>query len=569
MNIAPAKPVFGTDSENYAHFDPERPVEEGLSEFQQLTGQHFHYGLTRQQLGVRMLLWAHDQVYPNAVLTERYLATDSGRRWSGVYCCYEDMNTFEVAHPLTDSGWREPCARALGFERHYLSALQEFLERKHGLKVVVFNTDSLNESASIGAHCNMLVPRAFYEALVSDTAPIIPLLWVSELASRLFLGNGAIWTLADGRCVFLRCGRTPFLTQYRSLCTTQDRGAINTRDESLDPHPAYYARYHDVAGPHVRTPASWASLYVSLLFRTGLVQFFQYGLPLPEKHLARLLLRAPVTSARRWNTGFPGGSYRQEEADASNRPITQLELRKHVLDFVADVERMGLVPAQPAREVIDIEWRMMRKLEEGGVAALQGYTLYGLKWAALRLSGIRSLADPTAKSLLMNFDRTDAASAFWRVGWDKGLIERLGLDNRGLAAASTHAPAGRPAWRSAFVRHFPEQLVRLDWHYVEVRIDDAAYRLDLPADPQWYAGREHLLARMPEDPVAVLLEMGARRTTAPHDQGSRWDARGDAGPADDAAGVTSTSSVPEERMAGPDGRPDGPVSAPQNPVTEN
>jgi hypothetical protein len=212
---------------------------------------------------------------------------------------------------------------------------------------------------------------------------------------------------------------------------------------------------------------------------------------------------------------------------------------------------------------------MIRILEEEGVAGLQGYTLYGLKWATLRLAGIQSLADPTAKSLMLNFDRTDATSSFWRVGWAKGIIERFGLKDRDLAAACTHPPSGRPSWRAAILRHMARQVIRLDWDYVEVQIGDTVYRLNLPASPTWYAGREDLLAKLPEDPAGVLVAMGAQQTTALYSGGNSWDARGETGSTADAGRVASVSNTIDPKETAPDEHLSGSAPAPEEPVSEN
>ena len=217
------------------------------------------------------------------------IQTDSGRRWPGPYCAYNDLSHIEICLPIVTSAREHvACAQAATtMVRRALSNLNAD-RAERGLPRVLVHANNSDGRVSYGGHTNFLVAREFYDHLWRS---IVPMQLASYKASSIiFTGQGLL--TSNGR--FLLSQRAPFFVRIASEGTTHNRGMVNSRDEALSDDQRY-ARKHTI-------------FFDTLLSEHGTFLKAGVGQLLfarmtwdPRPSDATLILDDPVASLQSWN----------------------------------------------------------------------------------------------------------------------------------------------------------------------------------------------------------------------------------------------------------------------------
>lgn len=477
--------------------------------------------LSLEQIAVRLLLSALEEMHENrSVISERHLTTDTHRIWiaDAALSAYEDLSKFETASAMANvfEGFRIQAARQLGIERHLIWPLLEWVREHYGVMVAVYASTAVNQSAANGWHTSHRVSDRVFEALVRDNEPFVPLLFASEIASRILQGEGFLWRMPAGPVV-VRSPRQAHLIRYRSMSTTYRRGALGERDEKLTPEQGI-RRYHDHASVAVRAPGAFASRNLTAYFQAALFAHVDEGLALPEGSMDRIALREPIEAGLQWNTDIvESGPWRKMRT--ATRTVNAFDHRRHVIDFVAESAERGLIEGPDVQEVIGIERSLLDQYDKESVEALVPHCDFGLTYflvqQAIKRGRIRGLDDPLAQTIALSALRTAPDQPWWSIGWDKGIFERYGIDEELIRDTFYSTPPGRPTFRSRLIETLAEHVVDIDWHRVQLRFGNRYLQLDLPGDPGFYESVGIDWSMFRRRPVDVLLRMGARDIPAP------------------------------------------------------
>jgi proteasome accessory factor A len=217
------------------------------------------------------------------------IQTDSGRRWPGPFCAYNDLSHIETCLPIVTSA-RQHVAyaqAATALVRRALSKLNDD-RAERDLPPVQVHANNTDGRVSYGGHTNFLVAREFFDHLWRS---IVPMQLASYKASSIiFTGQGLL--TSNGQ--FLLSQRAPFFVRIASEATTHNRGMVNSRDEALSDDQRY-ARKHTI-------------FFDTLLSEHGTFLKAGVGQLLfarmtwdPRPSDATLILDDPVASLQNWN----------------------------------------------------------------------------------------------------------------------------------------------------------------------------------------------------------------------------------------------------------------------------
>ena len=449
------------------------------------------------------------------------IQTDSGRRWPGAFCAYNDLSHVEICLPIVTSARRHvACAQAAtSMVRRALSELNLERSERH-LPPLLVHANNTDGRVSYGGHTNFLVAREFYDHLWRS---IVPMQLASYKASSIvFTGQGLL--TPNGR--YLLSQRAPFFVRLTSEETTHNRGMVNFRDEALSDDKRY-ARKHTI-------------FYDTLLSEHG--TFLKAGVGQlvfarmtwdPRPSDANLILDDPVASLKNWNL-----DPESPERLVDGRRVSAVEHQKLIAE--REIQPFLDGPAFDERMVPEA-----REIFRTWTDTLERLAADDLDWLAPRLDHVMKrqiLERAMDRNSSLDWSSPElrvVADQYCSLGEDSihfalknsGAIERI-VDDEEIGHRITAPPEDTRDWTRAHLLRLaaaePGRLDYADWDSLTFRLrgnGPISQTLDIRLDDPLRATR----AEFPEladfesldDALEFLIEkappeMFTARTTASH-----------------------------------------------------
>lgn len=414
----------------------------------------------------------------STVVESEYDSQDTLRHWTSTgQCFYSDMSHVEAVGAETLDPL-QVAAQSLGVLRVCEAArraAEAAAPAGTTYALTTANADILDPRISWGTHLNVAIAPELWRALFRYPRDRARLGYVSGVVAGLvpFFGAGYVLPLRAGARYSLSA-RAHHLTRLSTLPTTEAfrRGLLNERREA---HSRVEDRLHLIG------------FDFSLAGSGLLTSMMQCALAAAEMGEGIESLVDPVRALRSWSWGLdPTSGLCRGVASATDGRRVGLPgfvraVARQLLGLVEDGSISEAV-APRAGELLPRVIELTHYLDEGSIDRCAVH----LDWAAklLVLSDMAQRDGLQFDDLRIRVADHDYASSdperghFWRL-WAHGRVDPLvTLDQ--VDATLVDGPADSRAWgRGQLVKHFCDDIVGIDWSYVDFAGAEGV-RIDMP-----------------------------------------------------------------------------------------